>query len=126
MSIGVIFYVLFALLLKHLIIDFPVYSSYGSRDITTPHRPIWYIHIVLHGIATMFILYMMSFPFLVCVSLGMLDLISHYLIDSVSAFFGVKCRYNLEYSRRFSWIVNMDQFLHSVVYACLTFILVLV
>jgi hypothetical protein len=126
MSTGIIFYVLFALLLKHLIIDFPVFSSYMPRDIINTHSSVWYAHILLHGLATMFILSMMSFSVPICVSLGLLDLVSHWLIDSMTISIGRKCKYNQEFSKNFSWIGNMDQFLHSVIYVGLTFMLVLI
>lgn len=125
MSTGIIFYVLFALFLKHLVIDFPIYSAYVCRDIDTPGL-LWYSHILLHGVATSCILYVMQIPLLVCIIIGAVDLLSHYAIDTVTVYCGRRGRTDPSFAASFRWVVNIDQYLHTLVYVSIVFALVLI
>lgn len=125
MSAGIIFYVLFALFLKHLVIDFPIYSNYICRDIDTP-GVVWYTHIILHGLATAGVLLIIKIPLGICILLGIIDLFIHALIDALMIYCGKRCRNDANFKSKFSWVVNIDQYLHTLMYVFLTFGLVLI
>lgn len=126
MSTGVIFYVLFSLFLKHLIIDFPIYSRYVCHDLSIVFSRLWYAHIILHGLATAFILYIISFPILICLLIGSVDTISHFLIDMADSRIATRCKRDPVFSGKFRWVTSLDQYLHTFVYLCLTFALVFI
>lgn len=121
MTTGMIFYVLFALFVKHLVIDFPIYTSYACRIHSEQRTPLWWLHIILHGVATAFLLWIITIPAWIAVLAGILDSVVHVSIDFI--FYLLNKRFNVNLSMW--WIPDTDQYFHCLFYVMLTFGLVM-
>lgn len=116
MTTGMIFYVLFALFLKHLVIDFPIYTSYACRVRSEQRTSVWWLHIILHGVATAFLLWIMTIPAWIAVLAGIIDSVVHVSIDFI--FYLLNKRFNV------NLLSDTDQYFHCLFYVMLTFGLV--
>lgn len=125
MTFGIIFYVLFALFFKHFIVDFPIYSGYVCRNQQSHSSLLWMLHILVHGLATFFILHLVGLPLWICSMIALIDLGSHYIIDSISVYCYKRMITDPIFKEKFYWIPELDQYLHGLSYVSMAFLLVL-
>jgi hypothetical protein len=122
MSAGVIFYILFALFIKHLLIDFPLYSRYICKNQEHDKTSLWSLHILFHGIATFAILWLMALPIWMCLLLACVDWVSHFTIDSIAIRFYEKYKVDPAFEEKYYWVVDLDQYFHTATYVVIAFI----
>jgi len=125
MAAGVIFYILFALFVKHLLIDFPFYSNYICKNQKPDKSFLWSMHILFHGIATFFILWLMVMPLWICLSLACVDWVSHYMIDKIAIYCYEKYREDPVFAEKYYWVVDLDQYFHTLTYVVIAFLTLL-
>lgn len=109
--------ILFWLLTKHLIIDFPLQIPYMYRNKGTWGHPGGILHSLLHGIGTLAVInFVTSFSFELAFMIGLFDFLTHYLIDfgkmNVNRLFNLKP----DNSEKFWWLLGLDQWLHQMTY----------
>lgn len=125
MTLGLAFFLIFALLIKHLIVDFPVYSGYICKKYGQSKNDIaWKIHILGHGVGTAFILLLVGIPVIPILILAAIDMVSHYVIDSIVVHVIGKLKTDQFYQENLFWVPELDQFLHCLIYVGMIFLLV--
>lgn len=121
MAISIVFYILFVLFIKHLIIDFPIYTTYACKNIKIHETVLWYAHIIMHGIVTFILLWLISIPLWISILAALIDFTLHFIMD----FFVVRnTKLNNGIDKR-PWVADIDQFFHCTVYVVITFIVFL-
>ena len=125
MSVGIVFYILFALFFKHVIIDFPLYVGQTDRPRQSHSIRLWAFHILLHGLATFFILYLISVPVLICSLLALIDTAVHSVVDYAANYFYKRYKTDAAFENKFHWVVELDQYLHCLIYVSMAFLLIL-
>lgn len=109
---------LFALVTKHLVVDFFLQTYWQAKNKGNVFHPGGYVHAALHGIATLLILSFLWIP--EAWLLALLDMGTHYLIDwsKVNMTKAWKKTYT---DKEFWWLLGVDQYLHMIVYLTITF-----
>jgi hypothetical protein len=114
----VILYLLFALVTKHLVVDFFLQNYWQAKNKGNLLHPGGYVHAALHGISTFFILAAFMIPG--AMVLAIFDLVSHYTIDwtKVNTTKALKKTYT---DSVFWWLLGIDQYLHMLVYLTISY-----
>lgn len=107
--------ILFLLLTKHFIVDYPLQNSYQYLNKGTFLHLGGILHSSLHGIATGLILVFFINVEMVIV-LGLMDFVIHYFVDlskvKINKHFGL----GPSTHEQFWWLLGFDQWLHHMTY----------
>lgn len=110
---------LFLLLTKHFIMDFPLQRPYQYKNKGTFGHPGGLIHAWNHSLATMGILWVgfsAEVPALTAFMIAGLEGIAHYSIDWSKMNINAKMGWGPTTSDYFWWLVGFDQWLHQICY----------
>ncbi len=107
--------VIFLLLSKHLLVDFPLQTSFQYLNKGTWLHLGGLLHSSLHGIGTLIILLCFTNP-LMAFTLAVLDFVLHYLIDYGKVNINRNLGYSPVNSEQFWWLLGLDQWLHQLTY----------
>lgn len=118
MTVSLVFVIMFLLFLKHIIIDFPIYTYYVNRRYSTFYPVRMWLHTIAHGVATAAIIYFTVYyiPLWIPIVLGLFDSITHHTIDVTLMKMLAKSKCYENYRDWYYWIPQLDQVLHAVVY----------
>lgn len=114
-------FVIFLLLSKHLLVDFPFQTSFQYLNKGTWLHLGGLLHSSLHGIGTLIILLCFTNP-LLAFALAVLDFVLHYLIDYCKVNINRKLGYSPVNSEQFWWLLGIDQWLHQLTYLAIVLI----
>jgi hypothetical protein len=114
--------ILSALMLKHLICDFPLQTRYQYANKGIYGHLGGLLHVGIHAVGTVIALSFFT-PFLTALSLALLDALIHYHIDWTKSL--INRRFNLKPSGGSGfWITfGVDQYLHQMTYVLIVLIL---
>ena len=118
MSVGLVFFLIFLLFIKHIIVDFPVYSGYLCRKYPDTFNRLWVLHIILHGVGALIVFFLLGLPLLPSFMIALFDSCSHFIIDATTTYCNNRNKVDIDFYNRFYWVPELDQFLH-----CLTYVL---
>ena len=125
MTTIVLLWLLFALFLKHFIIDFPLQFPYQYKNKGTYGHLGGIVHAGNHAVATFAILL-----FVPGVAIGMAFLIAvvelwfHYHIDWAKMNINTRMGWTPTTHEKFWWLLGFDQFLHALTYLGIALFLV--
>lgn len=115
--------ILLLLFLKHFIVDFPLQAfPYQYKNKGTYGHPGGLLHSGLHAWAT-YLVVLMFFDWPIAIMLGLLDGGIHYHIDWAKMNLNKKLGYGPNTHEQFWVLLGFDQFLHSLTYLLIIFIL---
>ena len=106
---------LFLLVTKHFIVDFPLqfprhYLNKGTYGNTKGME-----HSFWHGLATFFILLFFTAPFLAW-AISLLEMVAHYHIDWAKMNINKVMGWLPNNTEYFWWLLGLDQYLHYLTY----------
>ena len=111
---------LFLLLTKHFIVDFPLQNSYQYLNKGTWLHLGGILHSSLHGIATGLIMSFFTSSELAII-LALMDLLVHYAVDfskvKINKHFGLAPSTH----EQFWWLLGFDQWLHNLTYLAIVY-----
>lgn len=107
--------------IKHLIIDFPLQTKYQYSNKGKYGHLGGLLHSFNHGIATFLIF---SFFSKYAIFLGIMDAIIHYHIDWLKVNININLNWKPDTHEEFWWLLGIDQFLHTLTYIFLIFLVV--
>lgn len=110
------------LTIKHFIVDFPLQGPYQWKNKGTYGHPGGILHAGLHGIGT-FLCFVWLVVTPVALMFGILDMIIHYHVDWAKMNINAKYGWRPDHHPEFWWLLGIDQFLHTMTYIFLIFIL---
>ncbi len=113
-------WLVFLLLTKHFIVDFPMQGPYQYKNKGTLGHPGGILHAGLHAIATAIILYWFA-PAALAAALAIADGVVHYFVDWAK--WNVNARWKLkpDNSQHYWWLLGFDQWLHHLTYIAIVF-----
>lgn len=115
--------ILLLLLLKHFIVDFPLQAfPYQYKNKGTCGHPGGLLHSGLHAWATYLVIFLF-FDWPIAIMLGLLDGVIHYHIDWAKMNLNKKLGFAPNTHEQFWVLLGFDQFLHSLTYLLIIFIL---
>lgn len=115
-------FILFLLLTKHLLVDFPLQTPFQYLNKGTWLHKGGLLHSILHGIGTFIILSCFT-TFPLVISLALMDFVLHYLIDYAKVNINKKLGYTPINSEEFWWLLGVDQWLHQLTYLAIVLIM---
>ena len=115
--------ILSALMLKHLICDFPLQTPYQFLNKGIYGHPGGLLHVAIHAVGTVIALSLFT-SFLAALGLALLDAFVHYHIDWAKN--KINRRFNLKPTdgAGFWFTFGLDQYLHQMTYILLVYLLV--
>jgi hypothetical protein len=114
--------ILFLLLSKHFLVDFPLQTSFQYLNKGTWLHLGGLLHSALHGVGTLVIL--LCFTTLpLAIGLAIMDFVLHYLIDYGKININRKLGYTPVNSEQFWWLLGLDQWLHQLTYLAIVLIM---
>ncbi len=103
------------LVLKHLIVDFPLQGPYMYKNKGTYGHLGGWTHAFMHGIFTYIILLFFT-NMNIAMLFGVADMLIHYHIDwakvNICKFFNWK----MDTHEQYWWMLGLDQYLHTMTY----------
>jgi len=126
MSCGVVFFLLFALFFKHIVVDFPIYTQYVCRVRANSSAFAWKLHNVLHGLFTAFILFSINVPLWAIIAIGVGEMLFHYLVDSFTVYCVGRCKTDPVFEAKWYWSTELDQFIHCLSYVGIAYLVTMV
>lgn len=114
-DVDVVLVIFSLLMVKHLVVDFPLQGPYQYMNKGTYGHPGGVQHSAWHGYATFMVLYWFV-PVDVAVALAVLDMAVHYHIDWAKVNVTKKLGYGPTTHEQFWWLLGVDQFLHMMTY----------
>lgn len=113
-------WLIFWLVTKHFIVDFPLQGPYQYRNKGTYGHPGGILHALLHGAATLLIL-AWSTPWFGEIAAA--EAIAHYHIDWAKMRLNARMGWNPDNSEYFWWLLGFDQWLHYCCYVAIVWML---
>lgn len=120
---------LFALQVKHLVIDFFWQPPFEWKNKGTYLHLGGVIHAAKHALGTMAVLSLFFgmfglVSFMAIYLLALFDLVVHYHIDWAKMNFNARFGLTAQ-DEKFWWLLGLDQFLHQITYLVIVFVVVL-
>jgi hypothetical protein len=109
-------FIIFGLLLKHFLIDFPLQTPYMYLNKGTYGHWGGILHAYLHGIGTFIVLILCGGPVYASVLLGLFDYVLHYHIDWAKVKLTKHYELTPTNSEKYWWLLGFDQLLHQLTY----------
>jgi len=117
-------WILFALSIKHFIVDFPLQAfPYQYKNKGTYMHPGGLLHSGLHGVGTFVALFFFVQP-MAAIGLATVDAIVHYHIDWAKMNINRIAGWTPVNSEKFWTLLGLDQLLHTLTYLWIVWILV--
>lgn len=107
-------WLLFWLLTKHFIVDFPLQPRWMYANKGTFGHPGGVAHALLHGAVTGLIVSLIS-P-VAALWIGPAEAVAHYFIDWAKMNLNAKMGWGPLTSEKFWWLLGLDQWLHGMCY----------
>ena len=106
-------WLIFLLLTKHFIADFPLQGPYQYRNKGTLGHPRGILHAAIHAVTTALILMWFTPSF---VLIAFAEGIAHYFIDWAKVNLNARMGWGPLTSEKFWWLLGFDQWLHQMCY----------
>lgn len=125
MDLNTVLLLLFLLLTKHLIVDFPLQAfPYQYKNKGTYGHPDGLLHATLHVKGTMFVvIWFVEHPGLAAL-VALADGVIHYHIDWAKMNLNKKLGWGPTTHEQFWWLLGLDQYLHMLTYLWIVWIIV--
>jgi hypothetical protein len=126
MSCEIVFFILFALFFKHIVVDFPIYTQYVCRVRANSAELGWKLHNVAHGLFTGLILYAVSVPMWAIIAISLGEMLFHFIVDSFTVYCVHKCKTDPVFEAKWYWSTELDQFIHCLSYVGIAYLVTMI
>lgn len=116
--------VLFGLFTKHLIVDFMLQTPYQYLNKGTYGHPGGLLHSGLQGLTTLAVLGIAGAGPLSW-ALALADFVIHYHVDWAKVQITRRYKYDMTKDAQYWWWLGIDQYLHSLTYVAIVYIITL-
>lgn len=115
---------LLLLFTKHFVVDFPMQTQYQWQNKGIYGHPGGILHASLHAIGTLLMFFIFGTGLGIALVCALLDGVVHYHIDWAKVNLNDHFGYKPDTHPEFWWLLGADQYLHSLTYVIIAFMVI--